>query len=395
MSNSAKACTDPVVGAILSGWRYDISNISPEMRTDYESHLTECFGCRRRQRIARTIDVLLISITSLSIVAFLLAAMVLAPDRVVPGYSRGAHAPAPDACDNLTLGRRGCGADHLGHHVGAGRGGDTGSRLPERCGAAEAAQRSASAVRTPRRLVLCPQANRAFLARQLRGMSRRRDLAGTRAPERSEWDPRSAPGTYFLLGINVLVFLWMTLHGVSLKSPTSAQLLHYGANSPGLVLQGQWYRLVTATFVHIGILHIATNMWCLFLEPRVAGGAAAGAFRHGRRLPADRDCGKPGLGGVGCGICALGRGAWRGGRCGSLGRGLRDRRYPDRSAVQSQTADSVERVEASADVGDAVCGDQPADRRVDHCARRWEAMSVSTIPRILGDFCADWPWARG
>jgi hypothetical protein len=77
MPNSVKACTDPIVGAILSGWRYDISSISPEMRTDYESHLVECPECRRRQRIARTIDVLLLSITSLSIVAFLLAAVVL------------------------------------------------------------------------------------------------------------------------------------------------------------------------------------------------------------------------------------------------------------------------------------------------------------------------------
>ena len=77
MPNSAKACTDPIVGAILSGWRYDISSISREMRTDYEQHLEECFHCRRRQRIARTIDVLLISVTSLSIVAFLLAAVVL------------------------------------------------------------------------------------------------------------------------------------------------------------------------------------------------------------------------------------------------------------------------------------------------------------------------------
>ena len=77
MSNSAKACTDPIVGAILSGWRYDISNISPEMRTDYESHLAECYGCRRRRSKARLIDVLLISVTSLSIVAFLLTAVVL------------------------------------------------------------------------------------------------------------------------------------------------------------------------------------------------------------------------------------------------------------------------------------------------------------------------------
>ncbi len=73
----AKSCTDPIVGAILSGWRYDISSISPEMRTDYEQHLAECPHCRRRQSIARTIDVLLISVSSLSIVAFLLAAVLI------------------------------------------------------------------------------------------------------------------------------------------------------------------------------------------------------------------------------------------------------------------------------------------------------------------------------
>ena len=31
-----------------------------------------------------------------------------------------------------------------------------------------------------------------------------------------------------------------------------------------LVLHGQWYRLLTATFVHVGLIHIATNMWCLW-----------------------------------------------------------------------------------------------------------------------------------
>ena len=71
------SCTDPIVGAILSGWRYDISSISPDMRTDYEQHLAECAQCRRRQRIARTIDGLLLSVSSLSILAFLLAAVVI------------------------------------------------------------------------------------------------------------------------------------------------------------------------------------------------------------------------------------------------------------------------------------------------------------------------------
>jgi hypothetical protein len=54
----ATPCIDPVVGDILSGWRYDISGLSPAMRTDYEDHLQECDHCRSKQRLHRTVDVL-------------------------------------------------------------------------------------------------------------------------------------------------------------------------------------------------------------------------------------------------------------------------------------------------------------------------------------------------
>jgi len=74
---TASQCTDPVIGDILSGWRYDISGLSPAMRTDYDQHLSDCARCRHRQHAARSIDVLLISVTSLSIFAFLLTAVVL------------------------------------------------------------------------------------------------------------------------------------------------------------------------------------------------------------------------------------------------------------------------------------------------------------------------------
>jgi hypothetical protein len=70
-------CTDQVVGDILSSWRYDISGISPEMRTDYESHLEECDQCRSRQRLHRTIDVVLIGVSTASILAFILALAVI------------------------------------------------------------------------------------------------------------------------------------------------------------------------------------------------------------------------------------------------------------------------------------------------------------------------------
>lgn len=70
-------CIDPPVGDILSGWRYDISGLHSEMRLDYEEHLRECVACHSRQRLHRTIDVLLIAGASLAIVAFVLALLVL------------------------------------------------------------------------------------------------------------------------------------------------------------------------------------------------------------------------------------------------------------------------------------------------------------------------------
>jgi len=85
-----------------------------------------------------------------------------------------------------------------------------------------------------------------------------------RRREYSDWDPRSAPATYFLLAVNIAVYLWMITHGVDPKDPSPNALLHYGANQTDLVLHGQWYRLLTATFVHVGLLHLATNMWCLW-----------------------------------------------------------------------------------------------------------------------------------
>ena len=78
------------------------------------------------------------------------------------------------------------------------------------------------------------------------------------------WNILATPGTYTLLGINCAVFGWMVLHGVSPSEPTVPQLIHFGATNTQLVLVGQWWRLLTATFVHVGLLHIATNMWCLW-----------------------------------------------------------------------------------------------------------------------------------
>ena len=70
--------------------------------------------------------------------------------------------------------------------------------------------------------------------------------------------------THAIFGINVAVFLGMAFAGVSFVSPTSLDLVRWGANFGPLTIGGQWWRLLTCVFVHIGITHIALNMWCLW-----------------------------------------------------------------------------------------------------------------------------------
>jgi membrane associated rhomboid family serine protease len=69
--------------------------------------------------------------------------------------------------------------------------------------------------------------------------------------------------TKILVGINVAVFVLMTLTGASFISPTSAQLLKWGADWGPLSLTTQPWRILTSNYVHIGIIHIGFNMWCL------------------------------------------------------------------------------------------------------------------------------------
>jgi rhomboid protease GluP len=67
-----------------------------------------------------------------------------------------------------------------------------------------------------------------------------------------------------LIAINVVIFVAMVLRGVSIMQPNSEQLLRWGANFGPLTLDRQWWRLLTAVFLHIGFVHLAVNMWCLW-----------------------------------------------------------------------------------------------------------------------------------
>lgn len=67
-----------------------------------------------------------------------------------------------------------------------------------------------------------------------------------------------------LIVANAIVFLWMSWLSNSVVMPTSDVLLLFGAKDPVGLAQGQWWRLLAPTFVHIGILHFAFNTLGLY-----------------------------------------------------------------------------------------------------------------------------------
>jgi len=68
-----------------------------------------------------------------------------------------------------------------------------------------------------------------------------------------------APLTALLLAVIGVVFALDTLLGGG-----SHPLLAWGADSARAVAAGQWWRLVTSLFLHIGLVHLAVNGWALY-----------------------------------------------------------------------------------------------------------------------------------
>jgi membrane associated rhomboid family serine protease len=80
--------------------------------------------------------------------------------------------------------------------------------------------------------------------------------------------------TYAIIAVNVLVFVAQIATGAGGFDSTSGSVFRDGALFGPSVAAGDWWRIVTAGFMHAGFLHIAFNMYFVYflgtlMEPAI------------------------------------------------------------------------------------------------------------------------------
>lgn len=91
------------------------------------------------------------------------------------------------------------------------------------------------------------------------------NIKNTAKAKRAEelFTPKKPWITYLIMGICIITFLLMYVFGNG--SEDNLTLLKFGANLDVLTKRGEYYRILTCIFLHIGIVHLLLNMYSLYI----------------------------------------------------------------------------------------------------------------------------------
>lgn len=75
----------------------------------------------------------------------------------------------------------------------------------------------------------------------------------------------AAVATTVIVAVNVLIYLVEMIQGVGVSGVSGSQLVQDGAVYGPAVADGEWYRMITGAFLHASVLHVAFNMYLLWI----------------------------------------------------------------------------------------------------------------------------------
>ena len=85
----------------------------------------------------------------------------------------------------------------------------------------------------------------------------------TKGVRRVAYEGTGAVVTKVLIAVNVLVYLINLAQGSQINQVSGSLFEKWALWAPALA-NGEWYRLITATFLHAGIIHLGFNMFVLW-----------------------------------------------------------------------------------------------------------------------------------
>jgi rhomboid protease GluP len=121
---------------------------------------------------------------------------------------------------------------------------------------------------------MCPHC-RAFITTKDRVCPYCNETVGPRAIERRDpspvmsFIPHARFNTMLILMINFRLYIVTGVYATragdgSAMNPGAQTLVNFGAKFGPFIAMGEWWRLITAGFLHGGIFHILMNSWVLF-----------------------------------------------------------------------------------------------------------------------------------